>query len=165
MAKGEGKKVGNVKLGSVTEGCVADDELGHFYISEETVAIWKYGAEPEAGAARPAVDKAGAGRLVADIEGLAIAYGKDGKGYLIASSQGNNSFVIYRREGQNEYIKTFRVVPGHNLDAVEETDGIEVTTANLGPAFPQGVFIAQDGINRRGNQNFKLVPLQTIIKP
>jgi len=161
--KVEAKKVRNFKLGSVTEGCVADDELGHFYISEETVAIWKYGAEPDAGEARTAVDKAGAGRLVADIEGLAIAYAKDGTGYLIASSQGNNSFVIYRREGQNEYVKTFRVVPGNNLDAVEETDGIEVATANLGPAFPHGVFIAQDGINDRGNQNFKLVPWQAIM--
>ena len=161
--KVEAKKVRNFKLGSVTEGCVADDELGHFYISEETVAIWKYGAEPDAGEARTAVDKAGAGRLVADIEGLAIAYAKDGTGYLIASSQGNNSFVIYRREGQNEYVKTFRVVPGNNLDAVEETDGIEVATANLGPAFPYGVFIAQDGINDRGNQNFKLVPWQAIM--
>ena len=33
-------------VGSEVEGCVADDELGDLYISEEDVAIWKYGAEP-----------------------------------------------------------------------------------------------------------------------
>ncbi|MBK8315004.1 MAG: phytase [Acidobacteria bacterium] len=39
-----------------------------------------------------------------------------------------------------------------------------MTTANLGPAFPYGLFVAQDGFNDKGNQNFKLVPLQLIVK-
>jgi 3-phytase len=39
-----------------------------------------------------------------------------------------------------------------------------VTTANLGPSFPHGVFVVQDGFNDKGNQNFKLVPLQAIVK-
>jgi 3-phytase len=38
-----------------------------------------------------------------------------------------------------------------------------VTTANLGPSFPSGVFVVQDGFNDKGNQNFKLVPLQSIV--
>jgi len=46
---------------------------------------------------------------VADVEGLTIAYGSDGKGYLIASSQGNSTFAIYRREGDNTYV--FKLVP------------------------------------------------------
>lgn len=162
--KVDAKKVRNFKVGTTVEGCVADDELGHFYVSEEAVGIWKYSAEPDAGAARTQVDKVGGGNLVADVEGLAIAYGKDGKGYLMVSSQGNYSFVVYRREGNNDFIKKFRIGQGA-IDGAEETDGIDVTMANLGPAFPQGVFIAHDGFNDKGNQNFKLVPLQTIIKP
>lgn len=157
------KKVRNFKLGSVVEGCVADDELGHFYISEEAVGIWKYGAEPEAGAERTQVDKVG-GYLKADVEGLAIAYGPDGKGYLMASSQGDYSYVVYRREGNNEFVRKFRIGNGEGIDGAEETDGIDVTTANLGPAFPNGLFVVQDGFNDKGNQNFKLVPLQAILK-
>ncbi|MEV7443306.1 phytase [Streptomyces sp. NPDC091204] len=42
----------------------------------------------------------------------------------------------------------------------------DATSANLGPAFPQGVFVCQDGSNgapgTSGNQNFKFVPLQRI---
>ena len=110
------------------------------------------------------MDKVGGGNLVADVEGLAIAYGADGKGYLLVSSQGNYSYVVYRREGNNEFVKRFRVGDGSGIDGAEETDGIDVTTANLGPAFPQGVFVAQDGFNDKGNQNFKLVPLQAILK-
>lgn len=162
--KVDARKVRSFKLGSTVEGCVADDELGHFYISEESVGIWKYGAEPDAGTNRSQVGKAGDGNLLADVEGLTIAYGKDGAGYLIASSQGNHSFVVYRREGNNEFVRKFRVAEGSGIDGAEETDGIDVTTANLGPAFPHGLFVAQDGFNDKGNQNFKLVPLQLIIK-
>jgi 3-phytase len=152
------------KVGTQLEGCVADDELGHLYIGEEAVGIWKYGAEPDSGEKRTQVDKAGSGgHLVADVEGLTIAYGKDGTGYLIASSQGNNSYVVYRREQNNEYVKTFSIAASQEIDGVEDTDGIDVTMANLGPAFPKGVFIAQDGINDKGNQNFKLVPFHAII--
>jgi 3-phytase len=42
-------------------------------------------------------------------------------------------------------------------------NGIQVTTANLGPLFPKGVFIAQDGVDDKGTQNFKLVPWQLIV--
>ncbi|MGH9852731.1 MAG: phytase, partial [Blastocatellia bacterium] len=78
--------------------------------------------------------------------------------------QGNHSYVVYRREDNNEFVKKFRVGDGGGIDGAEETDGIDVTTANLGPAFPQGVFVVQDGFNDKGNQNFKLVPLQAIVK-
>jgi 3-phytase len=158
------KQVREIKVGTQLEGCVADDELGQLYIGEEDVGIWKYSAEPDGGSARTKVDGVGRnGHLVADVEGLTIAYEVDGKGYLIASSQGNDTFVMYRREGDNAYVKSFRIVAGNKIDAVTETDGIDVTTANLGPLFPKGVFIAQDGADDRGTQNFKLVPWQSIV--
>ena len=157
------KRVRQIKVGGQLEGCVADDELGYLYVGEEDVGIWKYQAEPEAEPARIAVDRVRpGGSLVADVEGLTIAYESGGKGYLIASSQGNNTYAIYRREGDNTYVKSFRIVAG-TIDPVTETDGIHVTTANLGPQFPKGVFIAQDGADDKGKQNFKLVPWQSIV--
>lgn len=157
------KRVRQIKVGSQLEGCVADDELGYLYVGEEDVGIWKYPAEPDAEPVRKEVDRVRpGGSLVADVEGLTIAYGNDGKGYLIASSQGNNTYAIYRREGDNTYVKSFRIVAGQTVDNVTETDGIHVTTANLGPLFPKGVFIAQDGADDKGKQNFKLVPWQLI---
>jgi 3-phytase len=152
------------KVGTQLEGCVADDELGHLYIGEEEVGIWKYQAEPDAKLDRVKVDGVAAnGHLVADVEGLTIAYEKDGKGYLIASSQGDNSYVVYRREGDNAFVKRFRIASGNGIDEVTNTDGIYVTTANLGPLFPRGAFIAQDGVNDKSNQNFKLVPWHLIM--
>lgn len=159
----DAQRVRQLQVGKQLEGCVADDELGYLYIGEEDTGIWKYPAEPDAGQDRTRVDGVGAGgNLVADVEGLTIAYEKDGTGYLIASSQGNNRFVIYRREAANEFVRSFRIVAGNGIDEVTETDGIHVTTANLGQAFPNGVFIAQDGLDDTGKQNFKLVPWQLI---
>ncbi len=91
--KVDARRVRNLKVDSQPEGCVADDQLGHFYIGEENVGIWKYGAEPTSGATRTAIDKTGAGgHLTSNVEGLCIAYGTTGDGYLIASSQGNNTY-------------------------------------------------------------------------
>lgn len=150
-------------VGSQTEGCVADDELGHLYIGEEAQGIWKYGAEPQSGATRTLVDATGAnGHLTADVEGLALYQGTDGAGYLIASSQGSDTFVVYQRGSDNAYVTTFNILAGNGIDAVSGTDGIDVTSAALGPAFPQGVFVTQDGTNDQGNQNYKLVPWPAI---
>ncbi len=149
-------------VGSQVEGCVADDELGYFYIGEEEIGIWKYGAEPEDGVTGTLIHSTSGEHLVSNVEGLTIYYAGNGTGYLIASSQGNNTFVIYRREGQNAYVQTFEIAAGNAIDEVSSTDGIDVTNFGLGGAFPQGLFVAQDGKNDNGNQNFKLVPWAAI---
>lgn len=47
--KVNGTPVHTLKLGSLTEDCVADDELGLLYLAEEMTGIWKFGAEPDVG--------------------------------------------------------------------------------------------------------------------
>jgi myo-inositol-hexaphosphate 3-phosphohydrolase len=160
----DAKQVRAFTIGSQAEGCVADDELGQLYIGEEEIGIWKYGAEPDAETTGTLIDTTGSGgHLEADVEGLTIASTGAGIGYLIASSQGDNSYVLYRREGDNAYVKTFQIVAGGGIDGTEDTDGIDVTTANLGPTFSHGMFVAQDGTNDGGNQNFKLVPWERVV--
>jgi 3-phytase len=171
-------RVRSFDVGTQTEGMVADDQLGHLYVGEEDVGIWKYGAEPTDpadSANRVLVDGTNTdtgGHLVADVEGLTIYYAKGADGYLIASSQGEdnpshtlaNTFAVYRRDGNNEYVMSFRIVENTALgiDGVSNTDGIGVASVFLGSAFPQGVFVAQDGHNSGGNQNFKLLPWENI---
>ena len=165
----EGKKVRELKLSSQSEGIVADDEYGTMYIGEEDVAIWKFNAEPDGGK-QPItkVDSADGNHLTADIEGLTIYYGKNGTGYLIASSQGNNTYAVYDRKGNNEYIGNFAIVDGKNTDGTSDTDGIDVMSFGLGKKYPNGIFLAQDGENiERGkivNQNFKMVDWKKIAK-
>jgi len=73
------------------EGMVVDQETGFLYIGQENVGIWKYQAEPTGSNTGKLVDVVkdlGGEILTDDVEGLTIYYGKDGKGYLLASSQG-----------------------------------------------------------------------------
>jgi 3-phytase len=156
-----------IEVGGGLEGAVADDEAGVLYLGEEDLGIWRYDLRAmdrdEEAVVRTLVDQtAPAGRLVADVEGLALYLGEGGTGYLIASSQGNHTYNVYRREGRNEFLGSFRVVAGNGIDGTEETDGIDVSAAELGPGFEWGVFVAQDGLNDDRNQNFKLVPWQAL---
>jgi hypothetical protein len=110
------------------------------------------------------VDSIANGHLDGDVEGLALYHAAGGRGYLIASSQGNDRFVVYDRSYPHAYRTTFAI--GENaavgIDAVGDTDGIEVANVWLGSGFPGGVFIAQDGTNPGANQNFKLVDWRDI---
>jgi 3-phytase len=158
-----GAMVRSWDVGSQTEGCVADDELGHLYVGEETRGIWKLGAEPDAPAPGDLIaETSPSGPLVGEVEGLTIARGSGGDGYLIVSSQKDSSYVVYARDDDNAFVGTFSIVSGDGIDGAEETDGIDVSTADLGPSFPGGVFVAQDGDNDDGAQNFKLVPYERV---
>ncbi|MBL4575664.1 MAG: phytase [Opitutaceae bacterium] len=155
------------KVGSQTEGCVADDDNATFYIGEEDVALWKYNAEPDGGDKRTAViHGTDLKNLEVDIEGVSLYYGAGDKGYIIISSQGNNSYAIFSREGRNEYLGSYAVVANGPLgiDGSSETDGLDVISTPLGDKFPFGLFIAQDGrnISPAERQNFKLVPWEHI---
>ncbi len=158
--KVDAKKVREFQVGTQTEGCVADDELGFFYIGEEDVAVWKYGAEPDAGTDRTAVDTTDEkGHLTDDVEGLTLYYASQGQGYLLASSQGSSEYAVYERAENNAYLGKFIVSESDTIDGTSGTDGIDVTNASLGTQFPSGVFVAQDDSNIKpdSNQNFKLV--------
>ncbi len=162
----DGRLVRSFKVGEQTEGCVADDELGYLYVGEETYGIWKYLAEPDKGGDRKSVADTSQSFVVPDIEGLTLYYGSEGRGYLLASVQGDNSYAVFERGGKNKFLGCFRIVDSSNTDAVEETDGIDVINMAMNDRFPNGFFIAQDGYNKNNGQdttqNFKMVPWEHI---
>ncbi len=153
-------------LGSIAEGCVADDALGHLYLAQEDVGIWKLAADPAQGDDRKLVDAVGAGRLTADVEGLALYARPDGTGYLVASSQGDSTFVVYDRGGANAYVGTFRVSESADgkADAVTGADGLDIVAAPLGGPWGEGILVVQDDENTApaAMQNFKLVPWSAV---
>lgn len=143
---------------SQPEGCVVDPRDGTLYVGEEAGGIWRFAAGASIGEIVAPIDNA---RLIADVEGLALVpEGKDG-GWLVASSQGDSAYAVYRLP-DIEYAGRFRVVAGQ-FGATDETDGIEVKTGDFGPLFPAGIFVAQDGVNADGAQNFKMVRWDEIV--
>ncbi|AQZ61861.1 probable phytase [[Actinomadura] parvosata subsp. kistnae] len=165
------------------EGMVVDQQRDVLYAAQEDVGIWRvradltgtpvlvdkvkeYGVpgtyDPATEECTPGADPGyGGTHLSADAEGLTIYYRENGKGYLLASSQGDNTFAVYRREPGNAYVGQFRVADGNGLDGVEHSDGSAVINVPLGD-FDHGMFIAHDGANTpevpdRENTNFKFV--------
>jgi len=146
---GEGNIVGVLKRtwingsNDLTEGLVADDEIGILYAANEGHGVYKYNADPinpnPQGILIAGID--GVEGLTADVEGITLYYAANGEGYLLVSSQGSSNFKVYERKEPHAFVKTFVV------DGVSNADGIEVTNLNLGPAFPQGIFLTHDGTN------------------
>ncbi len=144
--------VREMSVPSQPEGCVFDERDGTLYVGEEVGGIWRFRDGETTGELVAPIDNQ---YLVADVEGLAIApAGVDG-GYLIASSQGDNAYAVFRLPDMTP-LGRFAIGAG-TFGAAEETDGIALNTASFGPDYPAGLFIAQDGVNPPDAQNFKLV--------
>ena len=143
------------------EGIVGDDMLGYVYIAEEDGELRKYGANPGDGQSYTVVDYVGSPTIpVDDIEGLTLYYASKNEGYLMASWQGGNDFLVYDRIS-NGYIGSFEVIANPPIGAVSQTDGIDVISCPLGAAFPKGAFICHDGQNGTYS-NFKVVSWDSI---
>lgn len=150
-----GRVVRTMKLATQSEGCVVDPRTNRLYVAEEDAGLYRFDARA-AGSVEPVKIAAADGKaIVADAEGVAIAPEGATGGYVIVSSQGDNAYTIYRLEN-DAYVGRFRIAAGP-FGATEETDGIELIPGNFGPNYPQGLFVAQDGMNAPNAQNFKLV--------
>ncbi|MGK7922689.1 MAG: phytase [Trichodesmium sp.] len=157
------------------EGMVVDRELGILYAGQENLGIWKFDAEVDGSTEGILIDEIGE-NLQADVEGLTIYYADNGNGYLLASSQGNNTFAVYEREGNNQYIGNFFIGGSDNIDGAEESDGADVINVPLGNNFPNGLLVVQDGANepesvtqdpedgeiQNFNANFKFIPWENV---
>lgn len=154
------EEVRRVTLGTIAEGCVADERTGTVYMNEENVGVWMMGAEPSDPAEPVQIAAVDGRQLSADAEGAALLPRGETGGWLIVSSQSDNAYVAYDLE-THEFVTRFRIVAGA-VDGVTHTDGLDISTANLGETFPGGIFVVQDDENETGGQNFKFVDLRSL---
>ncbi|MYS07419.1 phytase [Streptomyces sp. SID6041] len=175
------------------EGMVVDPANGILYAGQEDVGIWRlradltgtpklvdkvreYGVpgvyDDESEECAPGADPGfGGTRISSDVEGLTLVTEPGGDGYLLASSQGDDTFAAYDRElaDRNEYEGGFRVGPASGvLDGSEECDGAAALNAPLGPKYPNGLLVVQDGHDTPGDGDrpstgFKFVDLGTVL--
>jgi 3-phytase len=144
------------ELGSISEGCAADPATNALYLNQENVGLWRYGLDPASGATRTLVQPIAPGVLIADAEGLTtIADGE--KRYLIASSQGDSTFPIWRIDGPAPVYVGRIVVRDGVVDGVTGTDGVAALGGPVGDRFPEGLVVVQDDVNEGGTQNFKYI--------
>ena len=161
-----GKEVRRFELATQPEGCVADDANQQLFIGEEDVGVWRLSANPEGSVKREMILPVG-DTLKDDVEGLALYNDKTrNRPLLVISSQGNDSYIVMDSQAPYTIRTVLRV--GINaalgIDGASETDGLDVTSANLGGPWSEGFLVVQDGHNRMPEepQNFKVIPWSEI---
>ncbi|MGF1606884.1 MAG: phytase [Rhodothalassiaceae bacterium] len=164
-----------------TEGCAYDAPTKRLYVAEEQGALW---AVPlfEAGLApagwQSIAEVGGPEGLVGDAEGVTI-YRTAEDAVLLVSSQGDDSVLAFDIADGHAFLGKFRIVADAQagVDGAQETDGIVVTATGLGPAYPKGLLVVQDGFNVDGvdadgrtedevplaPQNFKLIDWRDVM--
>ncbi len=169
------------------EGMVVDEKTGTAYLGQELVGIWKVDAdltgEPELvdtavefglpGEYDVETDECvygenlgfGGDVLRTDIEGLTIYRTKGKKGYLLASSQGDDSYAVYELQDDNDYVGSFGTADG-DVDSTQHSDGADVVNVSL-PGYDGGLLVLQDGDNTpegsdESSTNFKFLAWEDV---
>lgn len=157
--------VRTVQNATKLEGCVFDEYWNRLYIGEEETGIWSLDLTDPASTPQ-SVDRIADGHgLAADVEGLTLWRGRDGTGWLIASAQGKDRYVVYDRAPPNAPRGVFAITDlkgedgGVIIDATTTTDGIDAVSAQILPGYPRGLLVVQDDVNTApdATQDFKYV--------
>lgn len=160
--KASGTLVRKLSVPSQAEGCVVDNRTRTLYVGEESAGVWVFDAGPDAPAEGRLAIRADGVQLVPDVEGLALSLKGRTGGWLVVSSQGDNAYALYRLPDLTPAGR-FRI-SGGALGSTEETDGIALAPGMFSRAYPDGLFVAQDGVNAPDAQNFKLASWAEILK-
>ncbi|MBU1100361.1 MAG: phytase [Bacteroidetes bacterium] len=152
------------------ESIAVDDQLGYVYYSDEQYGIRKYLADPDAPDADKELGIIYTQDYLEDNEGISVYCIDDKTGYILVSDQSANRFRIYPREGRAAIIdpedpednepamphihKLIKIVDV----STNNSDGSEVTNVNLGPKFPNGIFVAMSD-----NRTFQIYNWNDII--
>ncbi|WP_460889955.1 phytase [Promicromonospora xylanilytica] len=154
-------------VGPQLEGVAVDRRTGTLYAAQEDVGLWRVSLPLGSGEPRlvdkvrdfgvhdaydpeteecapvdPDAPSYGGTNLTADAEGVAIWYGPGRQGYVIVSSQGDDSYGVYALTGRNRSLGTFRVA-GDGVDDVNGSDGLAVSNAPVGE-YESGLLVTHD---------------------
>ncbi len=128
------------------EAVAVDDALGYVYYADEGNGIHKWHADPDHPEAGRELAHFGKTEFAGDHEGIAVYARPDGTGYIVCTDQieGNSHYHLYPREGgsskPHDHAQMIKCVRG----GADATDGLEITSAALGPQFPNGLMVAMN---------------------
>ncbi|RYZ94556.1 MAG: phytase, partial [Sphingobacteriaceae bacterium] len=136
------RKFGQYSGKKEIEAIAVDNELGYVYYSDEQFGVRKYYADPSKGNKELAIfAKTG---FKEDHEGISIYKTTDSTGYLLVSDQSANQFKVFKREGDNAFIKSIHV-------STSNSDGSDIVSVPLNTDFAHGLFVGMSD-----NKTFQL---------
>lgn len=142
------------------EAVAVDDELGYVYYADERFGIRKYHADPDHPDAGKELAVFGTTGFEGDREGIAIYPTGRKTGYILCVDQrpDNSVIFVFPREGNSTNPHAHEPALGMIYTSADNTDGIEVTSCQLGRQFPLGMLVM---MNSKG-RNFLLYPWRSL---
>jgi 3-phytase len=128
------------------EAVLVDDALGYVYYSDEHTAVRKYHADPAAPAASRELAAFAREGFTGQREGLGLYAVDDRTGFIVVTDQidGGSTYRLFRREGEPGRPHDHSALVAELQTDSDATDGIDVTAAAMGPAFPAGLLVTMN---------------------
>jgi 3-phytase len=126
------RKFGKYSGKKEIEAIAVDNEMGYVYYSDEQFGVRKYYADPAKGDAEISIFAQKG--FKEDNEGISIYKLTDSTGYLLVSDQSANLFKVFKREGDNAFVKDLPM-------STNNSDGSEVVSVPLNADFKYGLFV------------------------
>ena len=158
-------KLREIAVGGQAEGCDFDERRSVVYLNVEEGALMYFSSKPNDVTSPTEIANVGQFGVKADLEGVTTYRVGQNEGYIIISSQGNNSFGVFALPSY-AFVGRFIIVDDI-VDGVSSTDGIAVTSKPT-PKFPKGFLVVQDDMDNtstsklRKKQNFKVIDWRDI---
>lgn len=136
------RKFGKYSGKKEIEAIAVDNEMGYVYYSDEQFGIRKYYADPAKGDAE--ISLFAEEGFKEDHEGISIYKLTDSTGYILISDQSANLFKVFKREGDNAFVKNLPM-------STNNSDGSDVVSVPLNTDFKHGLFVGMSD-----NKTFQL---------
>ena len=85
----------------------------------------------------------GGSLLTADAEGVDVYDGPGRTGYVVVSSQGDDTFAVYDLRGRNAAVGSFRVRGVGGVDDINGSDGLAISSRKVG-SYTRGLLVSHD---------------------
>lgn len=154
------KLVDRIYFKSTCEGIVADVNHNRLLVNEEDIGIWVVTLN-DFSKSKKLILETNKKDILPDLEGISIYQKSQYEGLYIFSIQGKNRFGILDRKSMN-YLGQFSIIKNNEIDGVQETDGLDISSIPC-YANQKGILVVQDGFNKGGNQNFKIISMESIL--
>ena len=132
------------------EAVAVDDALGYVYYADEADGLHKWHADPDHPQAGQELAHFARSGFRGDREGIGIYALPQGSGYIVATDQidDDSEYHVYPREGApgnpHDHSREIAVLRG----GADSTDGIEISSAALGPGLAHGAMVVMNSAAR-----------------
>lgn len=157
-----GEEVGGQLLRTIPSGkgsgfCDVDPVDAALYVAEETVGIWRFGAEPESDTTREPVALVRPwGTLSDEVKGVAVYTVDPGTSYLVAADVGAHRLAVF--DPATSSLLGAVVIP-----ELAEAEGVAATAVPLGDGgYPAGLIAVADEDASAGGADIKLIGWQAV---